>query len=135
MEWTVNSTTRRNNSIRHIHRVDHKMTRELTYTLNTSSSSIPISKNTFIGTVTQATKVENVCSINWSTLDEAGTEAAKQVADLSETKGLVKKLLPEIPHETVTPDADIPEEARSRLKELLETKYTSIILQSTTDYQ
>ena len=70
---------------------------------------------------------------------KTGTDAVKQVADLSETKGLVKQLLPEIPpetniqleaytkgvHETITPDVDIPKEARARLKELLETKYTS----------
>ena len=99
------------------------------------------------GTLTPATKVENVCSINWSTLDDARSKTAKQVADLPETKELVKQLLLKIPpetnlqleantkdtHETVTPNADIPEEARARLKELLEMKYTSIILQSATD--
>ena len=67
--------------------------------------------------------------------------------DLPNTKELVNQLLPQIPpgtnlqleedtkdtHETVTPNADIPEEARARLKELLEMKYTSIILQSATD--
>ena len=56
-------------------------------------------------------------------------------------------MLPEIPletnlhlvadtkntHETITPSADIPEEARARLKELLEKKCTNIISQSTTD--
>ena len=108
---------------------------------------MPSSKNTLIGTSAPATKVENVCSFNWSTLDDTKTKAARQVADLSETKQLGKPLLPEIPpetnleleantkytHETVTPDADIPEEARARLKELLEKKYTSIILQCTTD--
>ena len=36
-------------------------------------------------------------------------------------------------HEAVSSDADIPEENRARLKELLEMKYTSIILQSATD--
>ena len=51
-----------------LHKVDHKTPRELnTHILNTSSHSIPISKNTIIGTLSLATKVENVCSINWST--------------------------------------------------------------------
>ena len=80
-------------------------------------------------------------------LDDAKAKVAKQVADLPEIKELVKQLLPEIPpktnlqleadskdtHEPVTPNSDIPEEARVRLKELLEKKYTSIILQSASD--
>ena len=59
-----------------------------------------ITKNTLTGILAPATKVENVCSINWSTLDEAKAKAAKQVADLPETKELVKQLLLEIPPET-----------------------------------
>ena len=108
---------------------------------------MPISKITLIGALAPVTKVENICSISWSTLDEAKAKAAKQLVDLPEMKELVKQLLPDIPpetnlqleadtkntHETVTPSADIPEEARAILKELLEKKYTSIILQSATD--
>ena len=107
------------------------MPREMNiHILNTSSNSVPISKNTLIGTKAPARKVENVCSISWSTLDKAKAKVAKQVADLPETKELVKQVLPEIPpetnlqleantkntHETVTPNADIPEEARARIK-------------------
>ena len=114
-----------------LHRVDHKTTRELNMHIsNTSSNSVPISKSTVIGTLTPAIKVENVCNINWSTPDKIGAEAVKQVEDLSETKGLVNQLLPEIlsatnqqlgadtkgTHEAVTPDADIPEEARAKLR-------------------
>ena len=51
-----------------LYRVDHKTPRKLTiHQLNTSSNSIPISKNTLIGTLSPAPKVENICSINWST--------------------------------------------------------------------
>ena len=111
-----------------LHRVNYKIPRELNiHIINTSCISMPINKNTHIGTLTPATKVENMCSINWSTLDDARTKAAKQVADLPETKELVKQLLPEIPpgtnlhleadtkdtHGTVTPNADIPKEARA----------------------
>ena len=46
-----------------------------------------ISKYTLIGILTLAKNVENVCNINWSALDKARTKAAKQVADLQETKG------------------------------------------------
>ena len=91
---------------------------------------MPINKNMLIGTLRPATKVENICTINWSTLHDARTKAAKQVADLPETRELVKQLLTEIPpgtnlqfkadtkdtDETVTPSADIPEEARAMLK-------------------
>ena len=103
--------------------------------------------NTVIGTLTPATKVENICSINWSTLEKTQAKAVKQVVGPPETEGLVKQLLPEIPprtnlqleadskdiHEKLTPDADISEEANARHKELLETYYTNIILQSATD--
>ena len=98
------------------------------HTLNASSNSMPISKTTLIGTLAPATKVENIYNINWSTLDETRAKTVKQVEDLSETKGLVKQPLPEIPpetnlqleantkdrHETVAPDADIPGEAKSQ---------------------
>ena len=44
-----------------LHRVDHNTPGELNiHILNTSSNSIPISKNTVTGTLTPATKVENV---------------------------------------------------------------------------
>ena len=107
-----------------LHRVDHKIPREMNIQiLNTSSNSMPINKITVIGTLTPATKVANIDSINWSTLDDARTKGAKQIVDLPETKELVKQLLPVIPpginlqleadtkdrHETVTHNADIPE--------------------------
>ena len=74
-------------------------------------------------------------------------QAIKQVTNLPETKEFTNQLLPETPSETnlqleaevldriktVTHYANIPEQARSQLKELLETKYVSIISQSTTD--
>ena len=61
-----------------LHKVDHKMPRELNiHRLNISSNSLSTNKNTLIGTLTPATKVENICSINWSTLDEAITKASK----------------------------------------------------------
>ena len=74
-----------------LHRVDHKMPRELNiYVLNTSRNFMPINKNTPMRTLAPATKVENICSINCSTLDKAKAKAAKQEADLPETKELVK---------------------------------------------
>ena len=79
--------------------------------------------------------------------EKAKTQAIKQVANLPETKEFTNQLLPEIPSETnlqlkadmqdriktVTPDTDIPEQARVQMKKLLETKYVSIISQFTTD--
>ena len=42
-----------------LHRVDHKMPRELNiHVLNTSSNSMPINKNTLIGTLTSDTKIK-----------------------------------------------------------------------------
>ena len=64
-----------------------------------------------------------------------------QVANSPDTKEFTNQLLPEIPSETnlqleadmqdriktATPDADIPDQAKAQLKELLETKYVCII--------
>ena len=75
-------------------------------------------------------------------LNQAKTQAIKQVANLQETKEFTNQLLPGILSETnlqfrantqdkiktVTPNSNIPV-----LKELLETKYVGIISQSTTD--
>ena len=67
-----------------LHRVDHKMPRKLNiHILNTSSDSMPISKNT-LSTKAPATKVENICNINWSTLDKTRAKMVKQVEDLPE---------------------------------------------------
>ena len=79
--------------------------------------------------------------------EQAKTQAIKQVADSLAIKEFTNQLLSEIPAETslqlevdmqdrvktVTLDADIPEQARAQLNELLETKYVSIISKSTTD--
>ena len=59
-----------------------------------------ISNNTLILMLAPGTKVENVCSINQSTLYKAKVKVVKQEVDLPETKELIKLLLSEIPPET-----------------------------------
>ena len=77
--------------------------------------------------INRLAKVESICNIDWSTLNKAKTQAIKQVANLPETKEFTNQLLPEISSETilqleadildrikiVTPNADIPEQARA----------------------
>ena len=70
-----------------LHRVDHKILRELNiHILNTGNNSTSLGKNTLIGTFTRSERIESICNIDWSTLNQVKTQAIKQVADLQETK-------------------------------------------------
>ena len=124
------------------------MARELNnHILNTDNNPISLGKNALIGTLTRSAKVESIHNIDWSTLSNAKNTSNKTSSKFTRKKEFTNQLIPRIPSETniqleadgqdriktLTPNANIPEQARAQLKELFETKYVSIISKSTTD--
>ena len=102
-----------------LHRVDHKTLQHLNIlALNTNNVPCSIGKNTPIASMHPVGKCEEVQEVSWSSLQ----------CDTS-------KLLPQIPQNTSLqlepdtkvlassiPDVDIPEEARTKLWELLDKR-------------
>ena len=103
-----------------LHRTDHKTPKNLTIpTLNTYNTTCSLTKTSPIAMPVSAEKCEQVQDIRWTTLQHNTTT----------------KPLPKIPHNTnlqleletngsciSIPDSEIPDEARDKLKELLNIK-------------
>ena len=114
-----------------LHRIDHKILRNLYIPiLNTNNTICSLTKNSPIARLVLAGKCEQIQEIRWTTLKDNATT----------------KLLPKIPDNTnyqlepdtnsslkSIPDAEIPDETRDKLKELLNIKYTKIMSQTATD--
>ena len=113
-----------------LYRVDHKTLQHLNIlVLNTNNISWSIGKNMPITSMHHAGRCEEVQEVSWNNL-QCNTP----------------KLLPKTLHNTrlqlepdskslsrSIPDTDIPEEARMKLRDLLERKYLNIISQNVTD--
>ena len=113
-----------------LHMVNHKTLQHLNIlVLNTNNVSCSIGKNIPIASVHPVGRCEEVQEVNWNSL-QCNTS----------------KLLPQIQHNTrlqlepdskslsrSIPDADISEEARTKLRDLLERKYHHIISQNVMD--
>ena len=110
--------------------------------LNTNDTISSLGKNSLVVTLVPAGKCEQVQEIKWSVLQDTKRAAFLEVTQEPEMTGLLQKaeLLPEIPGTTnlqlepdtpnvfkSIPNADIPEIARKRLKELLDAKYNTIV--------
>ena len=115
--------------------------------LNTNNTSCSLAKNSPIATLIPAGKCKQVWEIKWPILQNTKWSAILEVSQDPQMKELLKKaqLLPEItsttnlqlepdmPNTTRSiPDADVPQEARNRLKELLNAKCTSLMSKSAT---
>ena len=114
-----------------LHRIDHKTPKNLTIPiLNTNNTTCSLTKNSPIATLVSAGFCEQVQEIRWTTLQD----------------NTIAKLLPKIPANTnlqlepdmnnsskSIPDAEIPVEARDKLKELFDIKYANIVSQTVTD--
>ena len=90
--------------------------------------------------------VDNIFILDWNTLVQARQMPIEEVLKPKGAPELVHDLLPQMPqtnlqmeadkpnHPDISmPDADVPEEAKSKLLHLLEVKYNTIISKSATD--
>ena len=88
----------------------------------------------------------DIFSLDWNTLAKTQQMPIEEVLQPQEVQELVHDLLPQMPQtnlqvevdrpnhpENSTPNAHIPEEAKSKLLHLLEVKYNAIISKSATD--
>ena len=90
--------------------------------------------------------MDNIFSLDWGTLLQTRQLAVEEVFDQQETQEQVHDLLPQMAQtnlqleadkpnhpEISTPNADVLEEALSKLQQLLEVKYNAIISKSAGD--
>ena len=130
-----------------IHKFDHKIPWELKIPiLNTNNNVTNITKSTAIVPLRSTKRVDNIFNLDWDTLLQTRKLAVEEVLDQQETQEQVHDLLPQMAQtnlqmeadkpnhpEISTPNADVPEEALSKLQHLLEVKYNAIISKSATD--
>ena len=111
-------------------RVDHKTPQSLNIpVLNDNNSSCSISKGSPIATLTLAGKCEEVQGISWSRLQ---CDTAKVLPTIPQNTSL--ELEPNTKSSLrLISDADIPEETRVKLHDLLDRNYIHIMLQNMTD--
>ena len=107
-----------------LYRVDHKTPQHLNVlVLNTNNVPYSIGKNKQIVSTHPVGKCEEVQVVCWSSLQCDTSKLLPQIQQNTsvqlepDTKGLVISI----------PDADIPEEVRTKLRELLDKKYLQII--------
>ena len=113
-----------------LHKVNHKTPQYLNIrTLNTSNSFYSISRCSPLATLVLVGKCEEIQEVSWN---QVQCNNAKLLPEILEGNSL------ELEHNTKSHlrsilDADIPEEARVQLQELLDWKYINIISQAVMD--
>ena len=114
-----------------LYRIDHKTPKHLYIPiLNTNNTICSLTKYSAIAMLAFTGKCEQIQEIRWTTLHDNATA----------------KLFPKIPDDTnlqlepdtnsspkSIPDTEIPDEARDKLKELLDVKYANIVSQTAID--
>ena len=113
-----------------LHRIDHKIPQHLNIPiLNTKKAPCSIGKNMLIASMCPAGKCNEAQEVSWSRLLCDTSKLLPRILQNTSlqlepyTKALASSIL----------DADIPEEARMKLQELLNKKYLQIISQNATD--
>ena len=113
-----------------LHRVIHKTPQILNILiLNTNNSFSSISRNSPIATLSLTGKCEEIQEISWN---QVQCNTIKLLPEILEGTNLKLEPNTQSPLRSI-PDADILEEARVQLQELLDRKYINIISQTTTD--
>ena len=134
-------------SIDVVHMFDNKVPCELKVpVLNNNNTIANITKNMALVSLRLAEKVGSLCTLDWEALLQTRQLAVEEVLDQQQTQEQVHDLLPEMPQtnlqleadkskqlEISTPDAEVLKMVLLRLQHLLEAKYISIVLKSTTD--
>ena len=113
-----------------LHRIDHKTPQSLSVSiLNANNSFCSILKNSPIAMLALTGKCEGVQKVSWSRLQ---CDTAKLLPKIPPNTNL--QLEPNTnPLSRSIPDADIPQEAKNRIQELLDKKYIHIMSQTATD--
>ena len=110
-----------------LHRVDHKISIFKCLIQNKSFYSIP--RSSPIAALAMAGKCEEIQEVGWNKVQY---NTAKLLPEILEGTSLQREPDTKSPLRSI-PDADIPEEARVQLQELLDSKYINIVSQTTTD--
>ena len=113
-----------------IHRVDHKTPKNLNIPmLSTNNSYCSIPRSSPIATLALAGKCEEIQEVGWNQVQH---DTARLLPEIPKGTSLQPEPDTKSPLRSI-PDADIPEETRVWLQELLDSKYISIVSQTATD--
>ena len=113
-----------------LHKVNHKTPQYLNIPiLNTNNSFCSISRCSPLATLALARRCEEIQEVSWN---QVQCTNAKLLPEILEGTSLQLEPNTKSPLRSI-PDADIPEEARAQLQELLGQKYVNIISKSTRD--
>ena len=114
-----------------LHRIDHKTLKNLTIPiLNTNNTTCSLTKYSTIATLVLAGKCGQFQEIRWTTLQE--NTATKLLQNIPANTNL--QLEPDTSNSCKSiPDGEIPDEARDKVKELLNVIYANIVSQTATD--
>ena len=113
-----------------LHKIHHKTPQYLNIPiLNANNSFCSISRCSPLVTLVPAGKYEEIQEVSWNQVHYDNTKLLPEILE-----GTSLQLEPNTtsPLRSI-PDADIPEEAKGKLQELLDWKYVNIISQTTTD--
>ena len=113
-----------------LHRVNHKTPQNLNFPiLHTNNSFCSISRNSPIATLALAGRCKEVWEVNWN---QVQYNTAMLLPEIPEGTSLQLEPNTKSPLRSI-PVADILEEARVQLQELLDRNYIKIISQTATD--